>query len=105
EIEEVRAELQMHSLTHDGESLRRGEVEVHETRSVVLIASGGADTARGRGRGEIGLVENRVDIPVILSELARSDHVGTVEELVETAEIGRPVEDREWRPALHGRDA
>src|SRR5262249_3739991 len=88
QIEKVSPELQLHSLADNRELLGGGEIEIDEARSVPWVAAGRAD-ASGRWCGrEVGLVERRINIAIVLRELPAADEIRPVVELVEAAEIG-----------------
>src|SRR5205814_10075705 len=105
QVEKIRPELQTQSLDAEWKILRRGEVEVDQAGSGVLIASGRAHPPRRRSLREVSCIERGVRIPVILLYPPGSDYVGTVVKLVEPAEVGRVVKDRKWRSGLDGRDS
>src|ERR1700753_2387403 len=91
DVEQVTPELQLHALRAKCKVLRRGEIVVRQTRSVILIASRRShSTNRWRCR-KVCLTECRIRVAVILRQRSASHHVGPVVELIETAEIGGAV--------------
>ena len=101
EIEEVRPEAQVDSFRMHREALVDGEVVILQAWAVVLIAPGVANPPGRRSRAEVGLVEGRIWIAVVLMKWSGADNVGAVVELIKSAEVGGTVEYREGSAGLY----
>src|SRR6266481_6237813 len=97
EVEEIGSEVQLEPLGQR-EILRGRQVEVHQPRTVVLVATFGANLTCRNG-GEVAGVERPTGALVMLNEPTRTC-VWTIGKLVETAVIRTTQIDREGKPRL-----
>src|SRR5712664_2919770 len=102
EVEEIGSEVQPEPLGQR-EILRGRQVEVHQSRTVVLVATFGAYLACRDG-GEVAGVEGSIRALVMLDQLS-STCVWTIGKLVETAVICTAQIDRKGEPRLNLGDA
>ena len=90
-IEKVRPELKPQPFRSEGEVLGSRKIEIHQVRAIVLVASGSTDASSRGSLREVGGVEGSVGICVVLLQLSGTSYIGTVVELIESAEIRRAV--------------
>src|SRR5260221_483464 len=105
QIEEICQEAELEALAEERKVLADRKVVVCQARTVVLIASGGANASRRRYRREVGFIEGVVRGPVVLGQRASSNDVRPVFALIEPTEVVRAVKHREGRAGLKRGDS
>src|SRR5260370_35412446 len=102
---EVRPEPQANSLCAQRENLGQGQIEVRQTRAVIVVTSGGAHSSCRRRLGKVGCVEGGVRVSIVLTQRPGSHDVRPVTELIEAAEIQGIIQHRKGGTALNGRNS